>query len=71
MMGETGVSYYTKAKLDKPIYFPEDQVCCWYCLMFNKHTEECRITNNTTFKPKQNIGLDCPLKIIGGDKSNE
>ena len=52
-MFESGVSFYIKAYLDTPICFPNGEVCCWHCLLFNKHTEECRVTNETIVKPKR------------------
>lgn len=64
---ETGVRYYTLAKLKTPIAFPEDCLCCWYCLLFNKHTEECRATNETIYKPKQYVGGHCPLQLAKGE----
>lgn len=59
----SGVRFFTDAKLDLNVYFPEGEVCCWYCMMLNKHTEECRISNETIFKPKLNIGRCCPLEF--------
>lgn len=61
-MLESGVKFYTKAYLQTPICFPENEVCCWYCLLFNKHTEECRVTNETIYKPKNFVGNQCPLR---------
>ena len=60
---ESGVSYYTKAGLSKPICFPEDKVCRWYCPMFSKGVEECRLTNETVYKPKSFVGVQCPLRL--------
>lgn len=64
-MLESGVKFYTKAYLKTPLYFPEQELCCWYCLLFNKHTEECRMTNETIFKPKLYVGWECPLEWEG------
>lgn len=61
-MRESGVSFYIKAYLDTPICFPNGEVCCWHCLFFNKHTEECRVTNETIVKPKRFVGGRCPLR---------
>ena len=60
---ESGVSYYTKARLSKPICFPEDNVCCWFCPLFSKGVEECRLTNETIFKPRTFVGSRCPLRL--------
>lgn len=62
-MFESGVKFYTHCKLKTSIDFPEDITCCWYCVLFNKHTEECRITNETIYRPKQFIGSRCPLEL--------
>ena len=60
---ESGVTYYTRARLVLPINFPEDNICCWYCPLFSKGVEECRMTNETIFKPKSFVGALCPLSL--------
>lgn len=58
-----GVERYTKGMLHIPVYFPDGQVCCWYCPMLIKHTEECRLTGETIYRPRQLVGRECPVQL--------
>ena len=60
-----GVSYYTKATLE--IGFPEDDICCYRCLLmcndYGSKRERCSKTGEILIAPKHTIGYECPLNF--------
>lgn len=63
-----GADHYTVGTIYLNVFFPNGESCCWYCPMLNKHTEECRITNETIYKPRQRMGKNCPMVLEGVDE---
>lgn len=64
------VLHYTTGKLEVMVHFPNDELCCWYCPMLVKHTDECRVTGETVYQPKKRIGVKCPV-IFHTDENGE
>ena len=62
---DKGVSYYTKATVE--IGFPEDDICCYRCVLmgndYGSKREVCRKTGEILIAPMHTIGYDCPLKF--------
>lgn len=62
---DRGVSYYTKATVE--IGFPEDDICCYRCVLmgndYGSKREVCRKTGEILIAPLHTIGFDCPLKF--------
>jgi len=60
-----GVSYYTKATVE--IGFPEDDVCCYRCVLmtsdYGNKREKCLRTGEILVDPQYTIGHLCPLKF--------
>jgi hypothetical protein len=60
-----GVGYYTKATVE--VGFPEDDICCYRCLLmttdYGSKRERCSKTGEILVAPKITIGYDCPLKF--------
>ena len=60
-----GVSYYTKATVE--IGFPEDDICCYRCLLmstdYGSKRERCSKTGELLVSPKYTIGYECPLNF--------
>lgn len=58
-----GVGYYTKATVE--VGFPEDDICCYRCLLmttdYGSKRERCCKTGEILIAPKVTIGYDCPL----------
>ena len=58
-----GVGYYTKATVE--VGFPEDDICCYRCLLmttdYGSKRERCSKTGEILIAPKVTIGYDCPL----------
>lgn len=63
MSDRQAVLHYTTGRLDILVHFPEREICCWYCPMLVKHTDECRVTGETVYQPKRLIGQRCPIKF--------
>lgn len=60
-----GVRYYTKATVE--IGFPEDDVCCYRCVLmstdYGSKRERCSKTGEILIAPLHTIGYDCPLRF--------
>ncbi len=58
----SGVSYYTKAKVE--IGFPMDDVICHWCPLMTRDPnlrDICSKTGEILLAPKHSIGFNCPL----------
>lgn len=66
---DNGIEWYDEFKLELPIFFPEGEICCWYCPMFNKFHEECILTSETIKDPKNYTGRLCKLVPTGDGES--
>ena len=65
---ENGVSFYTKAKINKTVAFPENEVCCQYCEFCRAEKEIgrywCRLTNDMLYNPQARVlPRNCPLEF--------
>lgn len=61
---EDGVKYYTKAYAVVEINFPEDDICCARCRMYNNSTDRCLLDQNIRpARPKNHVGQNCPLML--------
>lgn len=56
----SGVSFYTHATVTVPIHFPEREICCWYCPLYNKRDNECILTGETVYNGRKFVGEQCP-----------
>lgn len=66
-MFEKGVNYYTKGIAIMDVFFPEDQVKCYWCNFCRKDDMGryfCRLTNEMLYSPTLGLGNDCPITII-------
>lgn len=63
---EEGVKYYTTA--DVELAFPEDEVCCQFCLLcgtdYGTRRTYCMKTGEIIPEPEHMRGGMCPLKNI-------
>ena len=68
-----GVSYYTSGKAVIPVHFPEDKVCCQYCMFCRTESELnrfwCRLTNEMIYNPAAGIRDSCP--VVFEENNNE
>lgn len=69
---ENGVAYYTRAKTELTVYFPEDVVRCQYCDFCRAEKDVdrwwCRLTHNMIHNPYANgLPKHCPLEIVKGE----
>jgi hypothetical protein len=67
---KNGVSKYASGTASVTVFFPDEKVCCNYCL-FCKYEDSykrysCRITDEWLLYPFHGIGANCPLKFEGG-----
>ena len=62
-----GVKYFTKATVE--IGFPEEDVCCYRCILmttdYGSKRERCSKTGEILIAPKHTIGYNCPLRFEG------
>lgn len=67
---ETAILYYTKAKGEFIVNFPEDRTVCQYCQYCRNEDSlkrwKCLITGEYLLYPFDAIGNECPLKIMEG-----
>lgn len=69
---ENGVLYYTKAKGEITVNFPEDKTICQWCPYCRNEDSlkrwKCLITGEYLLHPFHSIGNKCPLKLVEGDE---
>ena len=72
---ESGVKYYTTAKAEITVHFPEDKTICQYCPYCRNGDSlkrwKCYITNEYLLFPFNTVGNLCPLKFEEGEKDSE
>ena len=59
-----GVSYYTFGRVD--IGFPEDDICCFHCLLLGKDDLGrliCKKTGEVLVSAKFGVGTNCPIQF--------
>lgn len=62
---DDGVRFYTKAYAVVEIDFPEQDICCARCRMYNNSTDRCLLDQNIRpARPKTAVGKGCPLQLI-------
>ena len=63
-----GVSYYTLAKGEITVSFPEDQTVCQWCPYCRNEDSlrrwKCLITGEYLVYPFVSVGNECPLTLI-------
>lgn len=65
---ESGVRFYTKARATVTVNFPENAVCCEYCLFYHRASRYCGLDRNIIpFRPDRTVGDRCPLELIEED----
>lgn len=65
----SGVLYYTKAKGEVEVNFPEDKVVCQWCPYCRNEDSlrrwKCLLTGEYLVYPFVSIGNECPLVVEG------
>lgn len=60
-----GVRFYTRAQATVTVNFPENAVCCEYCLFYHRASRYCGLDRNIIpFRPDRTVGDGCPLELI-------
>lgn len=70
---EGGVLYYTLAKGEITVHFPEDKTVCQCCQYIQSESNlkrwKCLITGELLLYPFDAIGNQCPLKLVEDEKN--
>jgi len=56
---------YTKTIVD--INFPEDNVCCQYCILLQTYSRNQCMRTGELIADTRGVGIFCPLQIVNED----